>query len=85
MINKTIKWNTAQDTDSSVARHNGATHFMVLLNLKGDKMKKTMQILMLAGAMGFLPKQKYTTKKNIKAKKIKKKHLLKQKQREQES
>lgn len=33
------------DTDSSVARHNGATHFMVLLNLKGDKMKKTMQKL----------------------------------------
>lgn len=26
------------DTDSSVARHNGATHFMALLNLKGDKM-----------------------------------------------
>ena len=45
MINKAIKWNTAQDTDSSVARHNGATHFMVLLNLKGDKMKKTMQKL----------------------------------------
>ena len=26
------------DTDSWVARHNGATYFMVLLNLKGDKM-----------------------------------------------
>ena len=40
VINKAIKWNTAQDTDSSVARHNGATHFMVLLNIKGDKMQK---------------------------------------------
>ena len=39
VINKAIKWNTAQDTDSLVARHDGATHFMVLLNLKGDKMK----------------------------------------------
>ena len=40
-------------------------------------MNKTTQILMLAGAMGFLPKQKYTTKKEPQTQEDKEKALAK--------
>ena len=40
-------------------------------------MKKATQILMLAGAMGFLPKQKYTTKKEHQSQEDKEKVLAK--------
>ena len=40
-------------------------------------MNKATQILMLAGAMGFLPKQKYTTKKEHQSQEDKEKALAK--------
>lgn len=40
-------------------------------------MKKATQILMLAGAMGFLPKKKYTTKKEHQSQEDKQKALAK--------
>ena len=40
-------------------------------------MKKATQLLMLAGAMGFLPKQKYTTKKEHQSQEDKEKALAK--------
>lgn len=40
-------------------------------------MKKVTQLLMLAGAMGFLPKQKYITKKELQSQEDKEKALAK--------